>query len=43
VAFGLGEQRHPHHKRERAAEVVKRELPAQAAAGIALPGRNLAG
>jgi hypothetical protein len=42
VAFRLGQQRDPHYKAERAAEVLKRELPAQAAAAVPLPARDLA-
>lgn len=42
VAFRLGQQRDPHYKAERAAEVVERELPAEAAAAVAVPSRDLA-
>ena len=42
VAFGLGQQRDPHDEAERAAEVLKRELPGQAAGTVALPARDLA-
>lgn len=42
VAFRLGQQRDPRDEAERTAEVLKRELPAQAA-GVALPARDLAG
>jgi hypothetical protein len=41
VAFRLGQQRDPRHEAERAAEVLKRELPGQAA-DVALPARELA-
>jgi len=41
VAFRLGQQRDPRNEAERAAKVLKRELPGQAA-GVALPARDLA-
>jgi hypothetical protein len=41
VAFRLGQQRDPRDEAERAAEVLKPELPGQAA-GVALPARDLA-
>ena len=42
VAFRLSQQRDPNYEAKRAAEVVKPELPAQAAAAVALPSRDLA-
>jgi hypothetical protein len=42
VAFRFGQQCDPRDEAERAAEVVEWELPAQAAAAIALPRRDLA-
>jgi hypothetical protein len=42
VAFRLGQQRNPRDEAERATEVVKPELPGQAAGAVALPARDLA-
>lgn len=43
VALRLGQQRNPRNEAERAAEVVKPELPGQAAGALPLPARDLAG
>jgi hypothetical protein len=42
VAFGLGQERDPYDEVERPAEILKRELPGQAAGTVALPARDLA-
>jgi hypothetical protein len=41
VAFCLGQQRDPHNEAERAAEILKRELPGQDTGTVALPARDL--
>jgi hypothetical protein len=41
VAFRLGQKRDSHDETERAAEILKRELPSQAAGTVALPVRDL--
>jgi len=43
MALRLGQQRDPRDEAERAAEVVKPELPGQGAVAVALPVRDLAG
>src|SRR2546423_10263047 len=42
VALGLGEERYSRHEAEGAVEVIERELAAQRAAAVALPGGPLA-